>query len=100
MVDGSLPGFESQYISVTGDISFARRWARRSGYGFVVVDLDRVRTGVIDLSSSAERARVFGEPAGLSPGTREHTANGLSRGASERLVEQCIPRRAISGPIF
>ena len=100
VVDGSLSGFRSQFISMTRSARFAQGWGRRGGNGYIAIDLSRVRGNVIDLSSAAGRSRVFGDPSRMIPGSRTHTGNRLSRGAEELLLEGDIPQSAIHGPFF
>jgi hypothetical protein len=95
IVDGSTPGFESQFISVTRDPRLAERWARRSGTAVVTIDLNQVGSPVLDLSTSAGRTRFLGDASRAFVGSRLQEANRLSRNASELLIRQSVSPSAI-----
>jgi RHS repeat-associated protein len=81
---GSETGYAGdQFISLTRNKSFARRWGR--GVEFVAIDLDLIPGEVIDLSS------VDGRLEHLEPGSRAWRA---AESADEILVEH-VPQSAV-----
>ena len=95
VVDGSNPGFASQYISTTRSSRFAERWARKSRTGYVKIDLTRAGSPYLDLSTSSGRTIHLGDASAAPLGSRLHDGNRFARGAQEVLVAGPIPPEAI-----
>lgn len=86
ILHGSRPGFASQFISTTTDLTLARRWAARTGNRLVEIDLAKAPVRVLDLSSRAGRHTHL---KGL-------TAKSFAQAASEVLLEGFIPADAMT----
>lgn len=56
VLNGSRPGFASQYISGTTDLNVAQKWAALTGNRIVGINLDMVDSPIIDLSTIEGRA--------------------------------------------
>jgi hypothetical protein len=85
LLNGSRPGFASQYISTTTELSVAEKWAAISGDGIVGINLDAVDGPVIDLST----------PAGRELYLNGVTARNFAAASSEVLVQGYIPPEAM-----
>jgi hypothetical protein len=90
---GSEEGFASQFVSTTRDLGHAARWGRNTGYARI--DLCRVKSPIIDLSTAAGRKQFLGDPSRMTPGSPSHKANAFAKNASEVLIEGPIPPEAI-----
>lgn len=55
VLNGSRPGFASQYISSTSELSVAQKWAAMTGNRIVGINLDMVDSPIIDLSTAEGR---------------------------------------------
>jgi hypothetical protein len=86
ILNGSRPGWASQFISTTRDLSVAQSWAARSGGRIVGIDLSAVSGRVLDLSSGA--------------GLRGITAQNFARASAEVLIEGHIPAGAIEAVLW
>lgn len=89
ILNGSRPGWKSQYISTTTSSSVAMSWSTRSGNRVVAIDLSKVTGRVIDLSTAAGRSLFL----------RGITATRFAEASSEVLVEGAVPAAAIT-PFF
>ncbi len=86
VLNGSRPGFSSQYISTTADPSVAQQWASKTGNRIVEVDLSKVDNPVIDLSN----------PEGRAASLKGVTSRNFAGKSSEVLIEKSIPADAIN----
>lgn len=91
--DATYPG--DQYISVTKDRRLAENWARKSSTEVIEIDLDKVTSPVLDLSTSDGRLAHLGDVSSAAPGSDLHRANKFARGAKEMLVDGQIPGDAV-----
>jgi RHS repeat-associated protein len=85
VLNGSRPGFASQYISTTRELRVAEKWAAISGDRIVGINLDAVDGPVINLST----------PAGRELYLNGITARNFAAASSEVLVEGSIPPEAV-----
>jgi hypothetical protein len=85
ILNGSRPGWASQYISTTADLDMAQSWAARSGNRIVAIDLTAVKGQVIDLSSQAGRLQYL----------RGVTARNFAASSSEVLIKGEVPQSAV-----
>lgn len=85
VLNGSRPGFKSQYISTTTDLNIARTWADKTGNRIVEIDLTKVESNVINLSTESGRSTYL----------KGVTATNFAKSSSEVLIEEFVPSSAI-----
>jgi hypothetical protein len=81
IINGSRPGWQSQFISTTKELSVAEAWAAKSGNRIVAIDLRGVSGKVYDFSTGA--------------GLRGLTARRFAGASAEVLIEGSVPSSAI-----
>jgi hypothetical protein len=86
ILNGSRPGWASQYISTTADLSVAQSWAARTGSRIVKVDLGAVDSEIIDLTTEAGRTQYL----------RGVTARNFAAASREVLIKGTVPPSALS----
>ena len=95
VLHGSETGYGDQLVSVTRDRGLAESWARQHGTQVAEIDLDRVSSPVLDLSTGTGRTTHLGDASSALPNSDLFRANKYARGAKEMLVEGEIPREAV-----
>jgi len=85
IINGSRPGWASQFISTTRNVSVAQAWAAKTGNRVVAIDLSRIDGAIIDLSTEAGRNSFL----------RGITAKNFSAASSEVLIQGDVPAIAI-----
>ena len=85
VLNGSKPGFKSQFISVTRDRRVAEEWAAKTGGRTVGIDLNSVKAPKHDLSTLKGRLENYPGP----------TAWNYAAKSSEVLIEGPVPPGAI-----
>jgi RHS repeat-associated protein len=86
VLNGSRPGWASQWISTTRDVEVAQTWAARTGNRIVTIDLSLTSSPFVDLSSAAGRAAFL----------RGITARNFAAASSEVLIRGSVEPAAIT----
>jgi len=84
---GSKDWFTSQYISTTKDLTVALKWAKESGNRIVAIDLTKVKSVIVDLSTKDARSAA---------GMTNPVAKNFANKSKEVLIENSIPASAIT----
>ncbi|MGG5505572.1 MULTISPECIES: RHS repeat domain-containing protein [unclassified Myroides] len=92
--NGSKNYYLDQYISITKNRKLAEDWALRSGTDVVAIDLDKVDSNKIDLTSAANREKYIMEDIKSRYNDRIR-ANRLSEMMEEGLVDKIIKKETI-----
>jgi len=85
ILNGSRPGFNSQFISTTTDLSVARAWASKTGNRIVQIDPSKIQGTITNLSTAA----------GRNANLRGNTAKNFAQASSEVLIQGTVPANAI-----
>jgi len=85
IINGSRPGWASQYISTTRDPVIAQFWADKDGCRIVAIDLNKVNGTVYDFSSRMTRNTWL----------QGNTARNFAGSSREVLIEGSVPAHAI-----
>ncbi|OCC04178.1 hypothetical protein BA190_14965 [Labrys sp. WJW] len=82
VLNGSKPGWASQFISTTKDLDVARKWAEKTGNRIIAIQPSKIQGIIIDTTQP-----------GVMKGV---TAKNFANSSQEVLIQGVIPREAIS----
>ncbi len=85
VLNGSRPGFASQFIAATRSLAVAESYAVTTGNRIVAINLSKVTANIIDLSTAVGRDAFL----------RGRTSKNFAAASAEVLIEGAIPANAI-----
>ena len=80
MLNGSKAGCASNWISTTRDVNVAMKWAESSGGRVVAIDLSKVQSTVINLSTDTGHSQYL----------KGRTATNWAKASVEVLIDNLV----------